>query len=108
MNSKKKKRYVAMKIMELISNVVTRDVSSALLVQLYFSFGLFVHEAVARVVITALHEHVMPRMRRVALPRLHWRWRRRYLSQPASPAPYFQHNKYPGALFLLHVDVVRA
>ena len=41
-----------------------------MLVQLYFSFGLFVHEAVARVVITALHEHVMPRMRRVALPRL--------------------------------------
>ena len=49
----KKKRYVAMKIMifrrhsaELISNVVTLDVSSALLVQVYFSFGVFLHEAV--------------------------------------------------------------
>jgi len=31
---------------ELISNVVTLDVSSALLVQVYFSFGVFLHEAV--------------------------------------------------------------
>ena len=35
---------------ELISNVVTLDVSSALLVQVYFSFGVFLHEAVDRVV----------------------------------------------------------